>query len=372
MAATDAATSGRRTARHPLVENILTGGAPDAIRLTAARGALPVPPLDLLYLQVCLLKDEHPEVARAAGESLAEMAPEALESSLREPECDPLVLDHFARSGALQGTALQAAISHPEILDGTLEALAAAAPAEALSLIVTNEVRIIRNPRLLNLLRSNPNLSGDNRRRLTELERDFVGKTQAAVRQAPAAEAVPAEAEALPEEAAPGEEEPPPPFMTAEQEREYEEALRKTPTFQKVMQLNVAEKVQLAMKGNAEERAILIRDSAKMVALQVLRSPKLSDNEICSYANLRSVTEDVLRVIASHRDWTKTYAVAHALVRNPKTPAGLSVQYLPRLGTRDLKVVMGDKNVSELVRRHARTLFLARTQPPKKFGKKAG
>jgi hypothetical protein len=134
----------------------------------------------------------------------------------------------------------------------------------------------------------------------------------------------------------------------------------------------VADKVQLAMKGNAEERAILIRDSARMVAMQVLKSPKLSDNEICSYANMRNVAEDVLREIASHRDWTKSYAVAHALVRNPKTPGGLSVQFLPRLGTRDLKVVMGDKNVSELVRRQARALFLARTQPPKKLGKKAG
>jgi hypothetical protein len=195
-----------------------------------------------------------------------------------------------------------------------------------------------------------------------------VRQAPAPVAEAPAAEAgAPAEGEAEAAEA-----EAPPQFMTAEQEREYEEALRKTPTFQKVMQLNVAEKVQLAMKGNAEERAILIRDSAKMVALQVLRSPKLSDNEICTYANLRSVTEDVLRVIASHRDWTKTYAVAHALVRNPKTPAGLSVQYLPRLGTRDLKIVMGDKNISELVRRHARNLFMVRTQPPKKLGKKAG
>ncbi|MGH9748770.1 MAG: hypothetical protein ACRD6R_02455, partial [Candidatus Polarisedimenticolia bacterium] len=173
------------------------------------------------------------------------------------------------------------------------------------------------------------------------------------------------EAGPIPEEA--GEILPP---MSAEEEQQYVEALKRTPAFAKIMKLNVAERVQLAMKGNAEERAILVRDPARLVANQVLRSPKLSDQEVVSFASMRSVTDDVLRQIASHREWTKTYSVAHALVRNPKTPPGLSVQFLARLGNRDLKMVTGDKNVPEIVRRQARNLFLARTQPKKKLGKK--
>ena len=159
--------------------------------------------------------------------------------------------------------------------------------------------------------------------------------------------------------------------MTEEEEQKFEEALKRTPTFQKIMKMNVAERVQLAMKGNAEERAILIRDTAKLVAHQVLKSPKLSDHEVASFARMRSIHEDMLRAIASRKDWTKAYATVHALVRNPKTPPGLTIQFLPRLGNRDLKVVTGDKNIPELVRRQARNLFLIRTQPPKKMGKKA-
>ncbi len=359
--------------RHPLVERILGGTAPDAMRLTAARGALPLPLTDLTYLQICLLRDSRPEVAREAADSLARIPAETLEPILRDPACDPVVLDHFARSDRLSGGALEAVIAHPAIPDPTLEAIAANGSAEALTLIVTNEVRIIRNPALLDVLRRNSNLSGDDRRRLAELERDFVGKEVLRVRESasPDAGASPRAEEAPPtgEEAAAGE--APPPVMTPEEEKSYEEALRRTPAFQKIMKMNVAERVQLAMKGSAEERAILVRDTAKLVALQVLKSPKLSDTEIAGFAGMRNVSEDVLRIIASHRDWTKTYSVAHALVRNPKTPPGLSVQFLPRLGTRDLKIVAGDKNIPELLRRQARALFLVRTQPPKKLLKKA-
>jgi hypothetical protein len=359
--------------RHPLVGRILDAAAPEALRLSAARGVLPVPAADLIYVQVRLQRDAVPAVAQAAAASLASAELATLHPVLRDPACDPETLDHFARTGRLVGPVLEAVIAHPSIPDATLEAVAQdpSTPADTLNLIVTNEVRIIGNPRLLVHLRGNPNLTGDNRRRLGELERDFVGKEQLRVRQAPAA--APAEAaapEAIPE-APPEDGAPAAPEMTEEQLLQYEEELKRTPAFQKIMKLNVAERVQLAMKGTAEERAILIRDTAKMVSTQVLKSPKLSDQEIATFAGMRSVNEDILRSIAGHRDWTKTYSVVNALVRNPKTPAGVVVPFLPRLGTRDLKIVMGDKNVSELVRRQARVLFLARTQPAKKtMGKK--
>jgi len=362
-----------RPSRHPLVGKILAGEAPEAIRMTAARGALPIPLQDLIYVQVCLLNDSLPQVVEAAGESLSKITEESLVALLGDAGCDPLVIDHFAKAGTLAGAALEAAVAHPAIMDGTLEALAASAPADTLTLIVTNEVRIIKNPHLLEVLRANPNLSGDNRRRLSELERDFVGKEQLKVREARAPEAAlpeePAVAGAEGAEAPPDEE--PVAVMTEEEQRQFEEELRKSPTFQRVMKMNVAERVQLAMKGNSEERAILIRDTAKIVAQQVLKSPKLSDNEIANFARLRSIHEEVLRAIASRKDWTKNYSTVHALVRNPKTPPGLCVQFLPRLGNRDLKVVVGDKNISELVRRQARNLFLVRTQPPKKMKKAA-
>ena len=44
--------------------------------------------------------------------------------------------------------------------------------------------------------------------------------------------------------------------------------------------MNVPQKVQRATKGSREERAILIRDPNKMIAMAVLSSPKLTISEI--------------------------------------------------------------------------------------------
>src|SRR5439155_2419980 len=135
-----------------------------------------------------------------------------------------IVLDYFTRSGRLGGEALEAAIAHPAVLDATLEAVAANAPGETLNLIVTNEVRLIKNPRLLEVLRANPQLSPDNRRRLAELERDFIGKEEIRIRPATAPAPVPE----VPAEAPPPEGDIAPPVMTEEEERYYEESLRRT------------------------------------------------------------------------------------------------------------------------------------------------
>ncbi|HKQ98640.1 MAG TPA: hypothetical protein VJV75_12255, partial [Candidatus Polarisedimenticolia bacterium] len=159
-------------------------------------------------------------------------------------------------------------------------------------------------------------------------------------------------------------------YDPAAEEQTYEE-LQRTDAYQRIMRLNVAERQLLAMKGSGEERAILIRDTAKLVSMSVLKNPRISDTEITRYAAMRNLHEDILRQIASNREWTKTYAVVLNLAKNPKTPPGLTLQFLARLGTRDLKIIAGDKNVAELVRRNARSLFLVRTQPPKAAFKKA-
>lgn len=367
------------SARHPLVERALAPDAPEALRLGAARGSLPIPLHDRLHAQVVLLGDRSGAVANAALESLTKVAAETALPVLREPGCEPQLLDYFARFGRFHGEDLALLIAHPAIGDATLEALAAEPDAEALSLLVTNEVRIINNPRLFQALRANTALPADGRRRLMELERDFIGKDpirlSAVVTEAPAAAPVAGTAaEPAPVEDAPaavdGLEEPLPAVDPAQEEL-AEEALRQSDAFQRIMKLNVAERQVLAMRGNAEERGILIRDTARMVSQAVLKNPRLSDSEIARFAAMRNVHEDILRAIATNRDWTKTYSVVVSLTRNPKAPPGMTIQFLGRLGTRDLKIAAGDKNIPEVLRRHARELFLARTQPPKKAFKKA-
>jgi hypothetical protein len=123
---------------------------------------------------------------------------------------------------------------------------------------------------------------------------------------------------------------------------------------QRLQKLNVPQKVQRATKGSREERAILIRDSNKMIAMAVLSSPKLTISEIEGFARAGNVGEDCLRVIAKTRAWMKNYNVAAALTRNPKTPVALSMNLLSRLTEKDLRTLSTDRNVPDVLRVTAR------------------
>jgi hypothetical protein len=118
--------------------------------------------------------------------------------------------------------------------------------------------------------------------------------------------------------------------------------------------LPVLDRLKIAMRGSREQRAQLIRDSNKLVAVAVLSSPKLTEAEVEAFAKMANLTEDVLRIIAMNRGWTKNYNVVTALTRNPKTPVALAMGFLHRLNERDLKMVTIDRNVAEPVRLAAR------------------
>ncbi len=119
-------------------------------------------------------------------------------------------------------------------------------------------------------------------------------------------------------------------------------------------QKNETQKAILAIKGGREERTILIRDTNRLVALAVMKNPRMPEGEVEAIAGMRNVREEVLRTIGATREWTKNYAVALALVRNPRTPPGISTNFITRLNNKDLKFLSKDKNVPEIVRRMAK------------------
>ncbi len=123
---------------------------------------------------------------------------------------------------------------------------------------------------------------------------------------------------------------------------------------QQIQQMGIVERVRAAMKGSREARALLIRDPNKMVASAVLSSPKLSTSEVERFAKMTNVSDDVLRAIAQNRGWVKNYAVAHALVKNPKTPVAMSLNLMQRLVDRDVRSLAVDRNIPEPLRLAAR------------------
>ena len=126
---------------------------------------------------------------------------------------------------------------------------------------------------------------------------------------------------------------------------------------QKISHLNVQGRIQLALKGNKEERSLLIRDGTKIVAFAVLEAPKLSDGEVEKFASQKNVLEAVLRQIPLKRKFMKNYKVVRNLVANPRTPLDLGLTLMKNILPVDLKNIAGNKDVSETIRNLALKMY---------------
>ncbi len=130
----------------------------------------------------------------------------------------------------------------------------------------------------------------------------------------------------------------------------------------KIAKMSIAQKVRFALLGDEAARAMLIRDTRRMVYLSVMKSPRLTDKEISGYAKSRNINEEVIRMIASDRDWTKNYNVKLSLVSNPKCPPNTAVNFLRVLTTKDIKNISGSRDVPGYIARQAKQILDNREQ----------
>jgi hypothetical protein len=134
-------------------------------------------------------------------------------------------------------------------------------------------------------------------------------------------------------------------------------------TIQRIARMTVAERVQTALKGNREERIILIRDANRIVSAAVLESPKLTDSEVEAIALMKNVSQEVLRLVGTKREFAKNYAVIHNLVKNARTPIATSLGLINRILTNDLRALSRNKNIPEVLRKTAQRQVQIRTAP---------
>jgi hypothetical protein len=137
-------------------------------------------------------------------------------------------------------------------------------------------------------------------------------------------------------------------------------------TLQKISNLDIKGRIQLAMKGTKEERGILVRDGTKLVALAVLDSPKISDGEVEKFAAQKNVLEAVLRYIPMKRRFVKHYGIVRNLVANPRTPLDVSLGLMKNLLAADLRNLSSNKDVSETVRKIAHKMYKQKTDTTNK------
>lgn len=393
------------TSTNPTVRAILDGTAPHQARLAAASGLLPLPQADLLEVLVGLRRSEEAEIAEAATETLNSQDMEDLLAAAKSDETPTAVLDYLATLSSATRKIHEAAILNSKTSDEAVASLASTtADSAMLEMIAINQQRLVRFPQIIDAILANTARSAEAERRARETKTEFFEKERGAqqIAQELRARGNSAAAEFFESADLTGGLSVEDAWLIAEHievsdaeidtswlpSERYEELGAETPEehaanfkrvieyeriemgevpaervslIKRIMFMNAKDRMKLAIKGDREARSILIRDSNRVVATGVIKNPRITDQEVENIAAMRTVADEVLRLIAMNRAWARSYTIIHNLVRNPRTPLPTVISTLPRIHTKDLKNLSQNRNVSEGARRQALRLSSARS-----------
>ena len=140
-----------------------------------------------------------------------------------------------------------------------------------------------------------------------------------------------------------------------------DEVADRSSVIQQLADMTFTQRLKAAVQGSREMRAILIRDTNKMISAAVLSSARVTPQEVEGYARMANVGEEILRIIGNTRAWVKNYGVVVALTKNPKSPIALSLNLMTRLHDRELQMLSVDRNVPDPLRVAARRRVIAAT-----------
>ena len=314
---------------------------------------------------LAVLEDPDPEIATAAQDTLAAVPPDDLARFLDDGEPTQLELDCVSRHSE-DHFVLERVIRSRVVHDQTLLRLASTVTGAPQESLIVNQVRLLRQPALIDALLENPGLTIDGRRRLLELREEFFEKEvrrreqeerrlQEEERRArQEAEGIVFEeaGEAGPEGSS-AEGSAPAEAMAEPEDLETGTAA----IFRRIAVMTVKEKVDLAQKGTKEERRILIGDVNMLVSLAVLKCESLSAAEVEQMCSMRHVHSEIFREISNSREWIKRPKIQLALVLNPAVPLNITLPLVKYLGMRDLRNIMRDRNLSEGIRTTARKIL---------------
>ena len=384
---------------------IIGGTAPHQARLAAASGLLPLPQSDLLEVLVALRQSADAEIAEAANDTLTSQDSDDLLTAAKGNETSIAVLDYLARFAQGTREIHEAVILNNKTPDEAIAELASSSPdSSLLDLIAMNQQRLVRFPKIIDAILGNSDRSADADRRARETRREFFEKERGAQQIAQElrrrgnsaaaeffetadlsggltvedawliAEHIEVSDAELDNSWLPAERyEELKPETADEHAANFKRALEferiergevppeRVSLIRRVMFMNAKDRMKLAMKGDREARSILIRDSNRVVATAVIQNPRVTDQEVENIAAMRTVADEVLRLIAINRNWARSYPIIHNLVRNPRTPIPTVISTLPRIRTKDLKNLSQNRNVSEATRRQALRLSQARS-----------
>jgi hypothetical protein len=345
------------------VQKVLSDGAPLPVQLMAARGVIPgAKPHEIVIAISVLAGREDEKLRETARGALAKLPPPILTGALSADLPGSVILQ-LASLYASQHEVTEQLLRMPRITGEALELMASAADERTGELIATNEVLMLKHPVVIEKLYMNKRVRMSTADRLIELcVRNNIELSIPAFKEA----ALAIKNELIPE---PSEE---PTFDdvlfretqeaaaqlglgdnedTHEVDDEGQEKVKPkvVPLYARMAEMTVSQKIRCATLGSAAERLLCVRDSNRLVAAAAAKSPLLKEPEAVQISASRAVSEDVLRLLAMNKDFTRNYQIKLNLVSNPRTPFTFAARLVPMLRESELKMLSKSKNVTSAV-----------------------
>src|ERR1700693_2262743 len=313
-----------------LVPEVLQDVSSRERKLAVCASAGTLAPADRAEILVLLSTDTDRVVAEQASEELSSQPVEAFVEALKRSEALPAIFEYASQHLVGKPAVAEAMVQNRNCPSRFITPHVPQLSAMSVQALMDSLDRVSDSSELAAALLKSSSATADNKRVLQEL----LGPE------------TPVDEKAL---------------MEALMEAEPDAGRRQT-LLQRLAKMSVSERVQFAIKGGSEARRTLIRDSNKVVQRAVLQSPRLTDQEVESFAAMSSLTDEILRLIASNRKFRKNYAVVRNLLNNPKTPLDVSLHMLPMCNVMDLKKLTSNKNVPEALRTTATKLQKTRAE----------
>jgi hypothetical protein len=313
-----------------VLEDLRHGRATRERKMAVCTGGAHLAPADRAEILAVLAGDADEMVASRAQDAILSLPLESFVESLKREHALPALFSYAAKNLADKPGVCDAMVQNKNCAAEFLAPVVRHLSTLGIQSLMEELERVSESPALAVALESSASLTADQKNQLHELHGPGTPLDEAALAEAAAA-------------------------------AEPDLARRQT-LLQRLAKMTVAQRVQFAIKGGSEARRTLIRDSNKVVQRAVLQSPRLTDQEVEAFASMSSLTDEILRMIASNRNFRKNYSVVRNLINNPKTPLDVTLHMLPILNAVDLKRLTTNKNVPETLRATAAKLHRTRAE----------
>jgi hypothetical protein len=363
----------------PAVQKVLSDGAPLPVQMMASKGVIPgAKPHEIVIAISVLAGREDEKLRESAAATLAKLPPPILTGALSADLPGSVILQ-LARAYLNNHEVVERILRMPRISGEALELMAVGADERAGEIIATNEELMLKHPVVIEKLYMNKRVRMSTADRLIELcVRNNIELSISAFKEAAMAiknELIPEpseeptfddvlfrETQDAAEKLELGDDED-----THEIDEEGEEKVKAKviPLYARMAEMTVSQKIRCATLGSSAERLLCVRDSNRLVAAAAAKSPLLKEPEAVQISASRNVSEDVLRLVAMNKDFTRNYQIKLNLVSNPRTPFTFASRLVPMLRDSELKMLSKSKNVTGAISTAVRQQLAKKAPKPR-------